>query len=302
MPRTSSASTSAPSRDARSSSGRATAPSSAPPSTTTPHGVIDAALPGSGDELPPDVGAPGARGLARGAARPRCRRRSPPPASTRRDVVGIATDFTACTHGPDARRRHAALPSSTSSRDRPHAYAKLWKHHAAQEQADRINALAAAARRAVAAALRRPDLLGVGVRQGACSCSRRTRRSTPRSSAGSRPPTGSSGSSAAPSPATPAPPATRASSRTAATLDGLPRARSTPGFAGFVADKLEHPLGQLGDRAGEPHRRGGRLDRAARGHRGRGRQRRRARHRAGRAGRSSRARWSRSWARRRATS
>ncbi len=26
--------------------------------------------------------------------------------------------------------------------DRPHAYVKLWKHHAAQGQADRINALA----------------------------------------------------------------------------------------------------------------------------------------------------------------
>ena len=35
--------------------------------------------------------------------------------------------------------------------DRPHAYVKLWKHHAAQPQADRINALAARARRAVAA-------------------------------------------------------------------------------------------------------------------------------------------------------
>ena len=38
-------------------------------------------------------------------------------------------------------RRCASCPSS---RDRPHAYVKLWKHHAAQPQADRINALAAA--------------------------------------------------------------------------------------------------------------------------------------------------------------
>ena len=28
-------------------------------------------------------------------------------------------------------------------KDRPHAYAKLWKHHAAQPEADRINELAA---------------------------------------------------------------------------------------------------------------------------------------------------------------
>ena len=27
--------------------------------------------------------------------------------------------------------------------DRPHAYVELWRHHAAQPQADRINALAA---------------------------------------------------------------------------------------------------------------------------------------------------------------
>ena len=76
-----------------------------------------------------------------------------------------------------------------------------------------------------------------------------------------------------------------------------------PGFARFVADKLDHA-----DRRSSATRAGGltaeaaALDRAARGHRGRGRQRRRARHRAGRAGRRARARWSRSWAPRRATS
>ena len=54
-------------------------------------------------------------------------------------------------------------------------------------------------------------------------------------------------------------------------------------FAGFVEDKLEHPLSDLGARAGGADRRGGGMDRAAGGHRGRRRQRRRARHRAGRA-------------------
>ena len=58
-------------------------------------------------------------------------------------MVGIATDFTASTPLPALARRHAAVPARRSSRDRPHAYPKLWKHHAAQAQADRINAVAA---------------------------------------------------------------------------------------------------------------------------------------------------------------
>ena len=43
---------------------------------------------------------------------------------------------------PVLRRRHAAVLSSTTCASRPHAWPKLWKHHAAQPQADRINALA----------------------------------------------------------------------------------------------------------------------------------------------------------------
>lgn len=57
-------------------------------------------------------------------------------------VVGIATDFTACTVMPvfgDGR----PLCSDPVLRSEPHAYVKLWKHHAAQRQADRINAVAA---------------------------------------------------------------------------------------------------------------------------------------------------------------
>ena len=41
-------------------------------------------------------------------------------------------------------------------RDEPHAWVKLWKHHAAQPEADRING-GPRARRAVAHALRRQD-------------------------------------------------------------------------------------------------------------------------------------------------
>ena len=56
-------------------------------------------------------------------------------------IVGIATDFTASTVLPtDA----SGTPLCTLAQftARPHAWPKLWKHHAAQPHADRINALA----------------------------------------------------------------------------------------------------------------------------------------------------------------
>jgi L-ribulokinase len=56
-------------------------------------------------------------------------------------VVGIGTDFTACTMVPTT-RDGTPLCELAALADRPHAYVKLWKHHAAQAQADRINALA----------------------------------------------------------------------------------------------------------------------------------------------------------------
>jgi L-ribulokinase len=59
------------------------------------------------------------------------------------DVIGIATDFTACTMVP-VRRDGTPLCEVPEYRDRPHAYVKLWKHHAAQSQADRITRTAAA--------------------------------------------------------------------------------------------------------------------------------------------------------------
>jgi L-ribulokinase len=56
-------------------------------------------------------------------------------------VVGIATDFTACTMVPTT---DDGTPLSDLPRlaDEPHAYVKLWRHHAAQGQADRLNELA----------------------------------------------------------------------------------------------------------------------------------------------------------------
>lgn len=57
-------------------------------------------------------------------------------------VVGIATDFTACTMVP-TKADGTPLNELAEFANRPHAYVKLWRHHAAQGQADRINALAA---------------------------------------------------------------------------------------------------------------------------------------------------------------
>ncbi|MPV49718.1 ribulokinase [Pseudactinotalea sp. HY160] len=57
------------------------------------------------------------------------------------DVIGIGTDFTACTMVPTL-ADGTPLCDLPEYRDRPHAYVKLWKHHAAQAHADRINELA----------------------------------------------------------------------------------------------------------------------------------------------------------------
>ncbi|RRS01947.1 ribulokinase [Glycomyces terrestris] len=57
-------------------------------------------------------------------------------------VIGVATDFTACTILPTT-ADGTPLCELDEYRERPHAWPKLWKHHAAQGQADRINAVAA---------------------------------------------------------------------------------------------------------------------------------------------------------------
>ncbi|GGM09330.1 MULTISPECIES: ribulokinase [Micromonospora] len=56
-------------------------------------------------------------------------------------VVGVGIDFTACTVLP-ALGDGTPLCELPDLRNRPHAWVKLWKHHAAQPHADRINALA----------------------------------------------------------------------------------------------------------------------------------------------------------------
>lgn len=57
------------------------------------------------------------------------------------DVIGISTDFTACTVLP-VTEDGTPLNELPQFENNPHSYVKLWKHHSAQPHADRINDLA----------------------------------------------------------------------------------------------------------------------------------------------------------------
>jgi L-ribulokinase len=59
------------------------------------------------------------------------------------DVIGIGIDFTACTMLPTT-ADGTPLCFLDAYRRQPHAWVKLWKHHAGQPEADRINAVAEA--------------------------------------------------------------------------------------------------------------------------------------------------------------
>jgi L-ribulokinase len=104
------------------------------------HGVIDAVLPATGELLPPDWALQDPedyRDVLREAVSAAVADAGIDPAT----VTGIGTDFTACTVLP-VTADGTPLCQIPGLAGRPHAYPKLWKHHAAQPQADRINALA----------------------------------------------------------------------------------------------------------------------------------------------------------------
>ena len=106
------------------------------------HGVIDRKLPESGEQLPPDWALQDPQDYVEsmGAA---VRGAIADAGIDVAQVVGIGTDFTSCTMVPTL-ADGTPLSELAEFKDRPHAYVKLWKHHAAQPQADRINELAAA--------------------------------------------------------------------------------------------------------------------------------------------------------------
>ena len=104
------------------------------------HAVIEDTLPSSGEKLPPQWALQDPEDYLDVL-------RETVPAALEAagvapdDVVGVTTDFTASTPLP-ALRDGTPLCRVSGFENRPHAYVKLWKHHAAQGQADRINALA----------------------------------------------------------------------------------------------------------------------------------------------------------------
>jgi L-ribulokinase len=102
------------------------------------HGVIDREL--RGQELPPDwaLQDPGDYTEALGLVVPAAIRDA---GIDPGQVIGVATDFTASTCMP-VLADGTPLCQLPDLAGRPHAYPKLWKHHAAQPQADRINAAA----------------------------------------------------------------------------------------------------------------------------------------------------------------
>ncbi|WP_425427371.1 ribulokinase [Actinomadura mexicana] len=102
--------------------------------------VIERALPVTGEPLPPDWALQNPadwRAVLRTAVPAAVAEAGVDPAR----IVGIGTDFTSCTVLP-VRSDGTPLCELPELADRPHAWPKLWKHHAAQPQADRITALA----------------------------------------------------------------------------------------------------------------------------------------------------------------
>ncbi len=106
-----------------------------------PHAVMDTVLAASGQTLPPEWALQDAADyvdVLKTAVPEAIKSAGIDPAR----VVGIGTDFTASTPLP-VLADGTPLSALAEYADRPHAYVKLWKHHAAQGQADRINRLAA---------------------------------------------------------------------------------------------------------------------------------------------------------------
>ena len=209
--------------------------------------VIDDVLPASGAKLPPDWALQDPDDYLE------VLRRAVPGALQAAgvspdQVIGIGTDFTASTPMP-VLADGTPLCTLDEYRERPHAYVKLWKHHAAQSHADRITGLAAergewwlpryggriSSEWEFAKALQLleedPEIYARTERWIEAAdwiiwqlCGEETRNIC------------------------------TAGYKAIHQDEGYPSrdylAALNPGFSGFVAEKLEHPLSQLGERAG----------------------------------------------------
>jgi L-ribulokinase len=104
------------------------------------YGVIDEKLPNSGVRLEPDWALQDPEDYIRTfqTAIPAVLKES---GVNPADVIGVGVDFTACTMLP-VKADGTPLSVLPEFREKPHAWVKLWKHHAAQPEADKINATA----------------------------------------------------------------------------------------------------------------------------------------------------------------
>lgn len=104
------------------------------------NGVIDEYLPGSSERLPPEWALQDPNDylevIKQGV--PKVMRDS---GVAPQEVAGIGIDFTACTMLP-TKADGTPLSFLPEWRDNPHSWVKLWKHHAAQPEADLINEIA----------------------------------------------------------------------------------------------------------------------------------------------------------------
>ncbi|MDR1691796.1 MAG: ribulokinase [Oscillospiraceae bacterium] len=102
------------------------------------HGFIETALPETGETLPPDWTLQDPKDYidALSAVCHEVTQGIDPSG-----IVGVGVDFTSCTMLP-VTRDGIPLSYLPEFRENKHAYVKKWKHHAAQDQADRLNALA----------------------------------------------------------------------------------------------------------------------------------------------------------------
>jgi L-ribulokinase len=109
--------------------------------TPYPHNVIDEQLPGSGIKLEFDwaLQHPGDYIEVLKRSVPAVMKESGVDPS---DVIGLGIDFTACTMLPiDGEGEPLCFDPELA--DNPHSWVKLWKHHAAQDEANKINEIAA---------------------------------------------------------------------------------------------------------------------------------------------------------------
>jgi L-ribulokinase len=103
-------------------------------------GVIDRVLPGTDVELPPDFALQNPADYVE-VLRATTQTLLQEGGVKADDVIGLGTDFTACTMLP-IDEKGAPLCLKQEWRSNPYAWVKIWKHHAAQPEANRLNEIA----------------------------------------------------------------------------------------------------------------------------------------------------------------